>query len=61
MAATRLTGKRMNGLKFGYWTWAKKDEIVQRLGEYEDSGLTPRQIMLIIEAVPDLVKEIKGK
>mgnify|MGYP000503306983 CR=1 FL=1 len=40
----RLTAKRVNGIKEGYWTIAKKDELVQRLGRYEDTGLTPEEI-----------------
>ena len=37
----RLTHKRMNGIKSGYWSPAKKDELVQRLGKYEDTGMEP--------------------
>ncbi len=40
----RLTAKRVNGIKVGYWTAAKKDPIVQKLGEYEDTGLEPAEI-----------------
>lgn len=40
----RLTAKRVNGIKNRYWTTAKKDELVQRLGRYEDTGLTPEEI-----------------
>lgn len=40
----RLTAERVNGIKKGYWTTAKKDELVQRLGRYEDTGLTPEEI-----------------
>lgn len=40
----RLTAKRVNGIKVGYWTAMKKDPIVQKLGEYEDSGLEPAEI-----------------
>ena len=40
----RLTAKRVNGIKGGYWTAAKKDPIVQKLGEYEDTGLEPAEI-----------------
>ena len=41
----RLTNKRVNGIKQGYWTAAKKDELVERLAAYEDTGLTPEEIM----------------
>ena len=40
----RLTAQRCSGIKSGYWSTAKKDELVQRLGQYEDTGLTPDQI-----------------
>lgn len=41
----RLTAKRVNGIKSGYWSAAKKDELVQRLGKYEDAGLEPEEIV----------------
>lgn len=40
----RLTHVRSNGIKNGYWTSLKKDEVVQRLGEYEDTNLSPEEI-----------------
>ena len=40
----RLTAPRCSGIKSGYWSTAKKDELVQRLGQYEDSSLTPEEI-----------------
>lgn len=40
----RLTAQRCNGIKSGYWSTAKKDDLVQRLGQYEDTGLTPEEI-----------------
>ena len=40
----RLTAQRCSGIKSGYWSTAKKDELVQRLGQYEDTGLTPDKI-----------------
>lgn len=40
----RLTHRRANGIKEGYWTNHKKDEVVQRLGEYEDTELSPEEI-----------------
>lgn len=43
----RLTSKRVNGIKEGYWTTCKKDEITQRLGEYEDTGFSPEEIKSI--------------
>ena len=40
----RLTAQRCSGIKEGYWSTAKKDELVQRLGQYEDTGLAPEEI-----------------
>ena len=41
----RLTQKRVNGLKTGYWSASKKDELVARLAEYEDTGLEPEKVL----------------
>ena len=30
--------------KKGYWTSLKKEEVAQRLGEYEDTGLSPEEV-----------------
>lgn len=40
----RLTHKRVNGIKTGYWSPSKKQDLVDRLSEYEDTGLTPDEI-----------------
>lgn len=45
----RLTNKRVNGIKTGYWSTSKKEELVQRLAEYEDTGLTPEQVQQLNE------------
>ena len=45
----RLTVLRCSGIKSGYWSTAKKDELVQRLGQYEDTGLTPEEIRELLE------------
>lgn len=41
----RLTEKRVNGIKSGYWSMVKKEDLVQRLGKYEDTGLEPEEIV----------------
>ena len=41
----RLTQKRVNGIKTGYWSTGKKDELVARLAEYEDAGLEPAEVL----------------
>jgi hypothetical protein len=45
----RLTHERNNGIKTGYWSPNKKDELVSALAAYEDTGLTPEQIMELKE------------
>lgn len=40
----RLTHKRVSGIRAGYWSPNKKQELVDRLAGYEDTGLDPDQI-----------------
>lgn len=40
----RLTAVRCSGIKAGYWSPEKKDDLVQLLGAYEDTGLTPAEV-----------------
>lgn len=40
----RLTHERSNGIKTGYWSPNKKDELVEALVAYENTGLTPGEI-----------------
>lgn len=40
----RLTRKRVNGIKTGYWSSSKKQDLVDRLSDYEDTGLTSDEI-----------------
>ena len=47
----RLTQKRMNGIKTGYWSASKKDELVVRLAEYEDTGLEPAEVLQLKKEV----------
>lgn len=51
----RLTHERCNGIKTGYWSPEKKDELVKALAAYENTGLTPDQIMELKER--DTAKE----
>ena len=39
----RMTHKKTNG-KAGYWSPNKKEEVVNRLATYENTGLEPRQV-----------------
>lgn len=60
---SRLTHKRNNGIKEGYWSPNKKEELVQRLAEYEDTGLDPEQVQQLKERdtakKPIKTKELK--
>ena len=47
----RLTHKRANGIKDGYWSAATKERLVQRLAAYENTGLEPREIMQLLAEV----------
>lgn len=40
----RLTHERNNGIKTGYWSPNKKDELIEALAAYENTGLTPQDI-----------------
>ena len=40
----RLTHERVNGIKTGYWSMAKKEDLIARLAAYENTGLTPEEI-----------------
>lgn len=45
----RLTRVRVGGLESGYWTPHKKDELLQRLAQYEDTGLSPEEVEALSE------------
>lgn len=40
----RLTHSRSSGIKTGYWSSEVKETLVQRLAQYENTGLTPDEI-----------------
>ena len=40
----RLTHERVSGIRLGYWSPAKKEDLVQRLGAYEDLCIDPYQV-----------------
>ncbi len=39
-----INTSRSSGIKTGYWSPNKKDELVERLTAYEDTDLTPQEI-----------------
>lgn len=43
----RLTHERSNGIKSGYWSLEKKEDLINRLAEYEETGLAPKEILLL--------------
>lgn len=54
----RLTHERCNGIKTGYWSAAKKEELVQRLAEFENLGLEPEYIGDLQEYCKYLVNQL---
>lgn len=46
----RMTHRRDSGIKTGYWSPNKKEELVQRLAAYEDTGLEPQEIQALAAA-----------
>lgn len=57
MIKNRLTHKRESGIKTGYWSPNKKDELVERLAEYENIGLNPEEIKLMLQLYDGFVEE----
>lgn len=57
MIKNRLTHKRESGIKTGYWSPNKKDELVERLAEYENIGFNPEEIKLILQLYDGLHDE----
>lgn len=54
----RLTHPRNNGIKSGYWSPNKKDELIERLAAYENTGLEPEQIYEIDEMYREKCEEL---
>lgn len=67
----RLTHERANGIKTGYWSPNKKDELIERLAAYENTGLMPGDVRTLVAqnqrttiSLPDgswFVKDYNGK
>ena len=53
----RLTSRRVNGIKEGYWSPAKKEELVQRLGKFEDIGYEPEVLQVIARQYEKMMHE----
>ena len=57
----RLAHVRCNGIKTGYWSSEKKEDLVNALAAYENIGLTPEEIMELKERdTPKKPKLING-
>ena len=57
----RLTAVRVNGIKSGYWTSAKKEELVQRLGKFEDIGYEPEVLQVVARQFERMMQEKRKK
>ncbi len=57
MGLTRLTHKRESGMKSGYWSPNRKEELVERLAEYEDLE-EQNQLLKLPCAVGDIIWDI---
>lgn len=40
----RLTHERVNGIKTGYWSDCKKEDLIKALAAYENTGIMPDEI-----------------
>ena len=56
----RLTHYRMNGIKEGYWSPNKNQELVDRLAQYEDAGLNPEEIQELKQRDKAKVPDYEG-
>ena len=58
----RLTHKRLNGIRNGYWSPNKKQELVDRLADYENTDLDPEQVEHVKETAKKyLLEKAQGK
>lgn len=56
--AKRLTAVRCNGIKDCYWSMARKDELVQRLGQYEDISDDPKLLRIELATLRAIARKI---
>lgn len=58
----RLTHERLNGIRDGYWSPNKKQELVDRLAAYENTDLDPEQVEHVKETAKKyLLEKAQGK
>ncbi len=58
MGLTRLTHKRESGMKSGYWSPNRKEELVEKLAEYENLE-EQKKLLTLPCAVGDTVYEVQ--
>lgn len=51
----RMTHKRVNGIKTGFWSAASKENLVQRLAAYENLGLSPDEMRDFIDSAHEFL------
>lgn len=57
----RLTNKRVGDCqKRGYYSMSNKQDLIDHLAEYENTGLTPEQIKILQEENEDLILDNKA-
>lgn len=54
----RLTAERVNGIKTGYWSAAKKEELVQRLGAFEDMAEKAKRVLKTNDSAEALLRQL---
>lgn len=54
----RLTHERANGIKKGYWSAEKKETLIARLAEYENTGKTPEEIKDFESVAKDMAEQV---
>lgn len=52
----RLTHKRVSGMGAGYWSPSKKQELVDRLAQYEDAVVSEPEFVKYLADVKDMAK-----
>ena len=52
----RLTHKRVSGMAAGYWSPAKKQELVDRLAQYEDAIVSEPEFEKYLADVKEMAK-----
>ena len=56
----RMTHQRANGIKTGYWSPETKENLVQRLAAYEDTGLEPQEVQALAD-LHDALQDLAAK